>query len=57
MTEPKDPFVGLSAEELVKVEPLAEEAILEAFEQGRQARQAFLDAFVPPWLPSGLRFR
>jgi hypothetical protein len=42
---------------LSEVPALSEEVLRAAFEAGQRARQACLDAYVPPMLPSGLRFR
>ena len=55
--EQEDPFRSLTSEEFDKIEPLPPEMIEAALEEGLRARQAFLDAYVIPVIPSGLRFR
>lgn len=37
--------------------PIPEEILLEAIMEGFRARRACLDAYVPPILPDGLRYR
>jgi hypothetical protein len=55
--DPRSVFRTLCPEHLARVVPLSEEVIQKAFEEGLRARQAMIDAFVPPQVPSGLRFR
>ncbi len=52
-----DPCRALCAKHLAEMKPVSDEEILAAFEEGRRARQAAIDAYVPPQLPGGLRFR
>ena len=45
------------AKHLAECEPISDEAIVAAFEEGLRARKAALDAYIPPRLAEGLRFR
>jgi hypothetical protein len=55
--EKLDPFRALTPEEMEKLEPIPDEMIQAALEEGYKARQAYLESYVVPCIPSGLRFR
>ncbi len=56
-TDPRELLLrGLCEKHLAEVPPISDEVLRAAFEEGLRARQAAIDAYVPP-LPGGLRFR
>ena len=57
-TDPRELLLrGLCEKHLAEVAPIPEEVLLAAIMKGLRARQACIDAYVPPTLPDGLRFR
>ncbi len=57
-TDPRELLLrALCGKHLSEVEPIPDEVLLAAFEEGLRARRAAIDAYVLPILPNGLRFR
>ena len=54
---PRWQFASLTKEEYERVPPLTEEQIKKALEEGAIAHKAVEEAFVPPYVNPGVRFR
>jgi len=48
---------SLCEKHFAEVAPIPEEVLLEALMEGMRARKACIDAYIPPVLPDGLRYR